>query len=96
MNHQSAGGPREEVKGLNFDNIGASLEFGSDASVSDSENKVRHCYALISKTLILINYSLNRMTNTMKLQSKELWSIVYFGKSKHPLEVRNSLNTPFS
>jgi hypothetical protein len=39
MNHQSSGGPREEVKSNNYDNIGVSNEYGSDVSVSESENE---------------------------------------------------------
>jgi hypothetical protein len=39
MNHQSSGGPREEVKSNHYDNIGVSNEYGSDASVSESENE---------------------------------------------------------
>ena len=41
MNHQSSGGPREEVKGVHFDNV-ESLEYCSDESVSDSENEIKN------------------------------------------------------
>lgn len=61
MNDQSAGGPREENKGINFDHIDASMEFRSDASVSDSDDKVSPCCAFIPLKKFLIIYSLARM-----------------------------------